>query len=141
MSPVSGHGGRRYPKQAVGTRPRMVLDGQDLGPAMSPSDVYVDLRHLLDLDDDEIIEAFRLGAAALVEAERGPGSALVMGIEDEAGAIEAALAVTRSRVTGWRRRARQMTWPELRVLLLGLRALIMGGRNDNGSGEPEPRDP
>lgn len=130
--PITGKGDDRYPMRPQAMRPRMIHDGIDLGTAMTPCDVYIELRALLFLEDDELIEAFRIGAADIMEADAGPGSALVLHVGNRDAVCHAALAVTRSRLVAWRRRAREMTWPELRVLMLGLRSVVR-----NQAGRPE----
>ncbi|MFE1598155.1 hypothetical protein [Methylobacterium sp. ID0610] len=118
MSREYGHGQRA-------ARPRMVVAGLDLGTAMVPADVYIEIKRLLELDDDKILAAFAAGADALAKGDAaGP---LVEDIDD-LDATSAALEVSRSRLKAWRKHARQMTWPELRVLLLGLRSIVLADR-------------
>ena len=89
--PRSDDGAPRYPKRPPPLPlARTILDGHDLGFAMRPADILVEVRRIMQLTDDEIL---------------------------------AARAVTRSRLRAWRQHARPMTWPELRILLLGLRGL------------------
>lgn len=119
----TGHGEDRYPTRRARALPPMVVDGADLGPAMAPQDLFVHLRQLLDLEDQEILDALQAGAGRM---EADPEGTLVeLSDADHALAIEQARAVTRSRVTAWRRRARHMTWLELRVLLLGLKDVLL----------------
>lgn len=119
----------RYPKHHPIPGPRMVVDGQDLGAAMLPNDVLIELRHAASLDHDEIIQALH-AAADRVEQDMAetPVSGMpvlgVLTVAERTAAVEAARAVTRSRVDAWRRRHRQMTWGELRMLLLGLRGTL-----------------
>lgn len=121
--PITGHGERRYPKRRAQALPRTIVDGKDLGPAMRPQDIFLWLRQLLCLEPAEVVEAMRLGAAAL-EARPEIASELAPG--DRELAVRQALEATPSRVDAWRRRAREMTWLELRVLLAGLREVEMG---------------
>jgi hypothetical protein len=86
---------------------------------MSPQDILIWLRVSCGLDDEEIVPALLAGADAL---ERSANPACPeLSDADRALAIAQARSVTNSRVTGWRRRHRQMTWLELRALFAGLR--------------------
>ena len=100
----------------------MTVDGVDLGRAMLPNDVYIILKRVADLDDDEMLEAFQAGIAhlAALPADAAPGERIGMTAAEAEAAIKAASEVTRSRLRAWRARARQMTWGELRVLIRGL---------------------
>ena len=115
--PSTGHGQRRYQHQAPEALPATIVGGADLGPAMRPRDVMARLRHALVLDDREVVDLIRLGAARLA----GDPQAMpeLDDAEREALLVQAA-EVTPSRVIAWRRRSREMTWHELRALLLGL---------------------
>lgn len=123
--PRQSSGDPRYGARSAERQAAMVVDGRDLGPPLKPQDLLVWLRRLHVLDDREVTEAMRLGAASdlaaiypeLTDAELGD-------------AVEAGEAVTPSRVVAWRKRHREMTWLELRVLLAGLRTLLdrEGGR-------------
>lgn len=111
----------RYPKRSPERQARMVTPaGVDLGPVLKPADIYIRLRQTLHLDDDELLEAFRRGGERL--AGRAQFPELTEAEED--AAIAAAAAVTRSRLDAWRRRGREMTWLELRALLIGLRETL-----------------
>ena len=121
----------RYPKHRPTLGPRMVIDGADLGAVMTPSDVLIELRLITELQDDEIIDAMAAGADRVErDMAKAPQSGMpalaVLPPEERLAVIEVARSVTRSRIAAWRRRHRQMTWPELRVLLLGLRGKLTG---------------
>lgn len=119
--PITGHGAARYPHRRPQALPRMSVGGVDLGPAMRPQDVFAALRRILALREPaEVVEIMRLGAQELRDA---PQRAVELDDTDRALAIEQAESVTSSRVDAWRRRAREMTWLELRVLLIGLAAI------------------
>lgn len=102
----------------------MSINGADIGPAMTPQDVFVHIRRLLDLDDEEILDALQVGAGRM-EGDR-ENTLVDLSDVDHALAIQQARTVTRARITAWRRRARHMTWLELRVLLLGLTDVVLG---------------
>ncbi|MGI8839711.1 MAG: hypothetical protein ACR2F8_02835 [Caulobacteraceae bacterium] len=112
-------GAARYPRRDFADREGA---GAELGESLLPADIYIEVRRLVDLTDGEIIDAFAAGAAALAE---GAGQGALVAVGDRSGAIEAAAAVTRSCLAAWRKRGRQMTWDELRVLLLGLRGIVL----------------
>lgn len=117
--PRQSSGGVRYAARSAERLPAMVVDGQDLGAPLKPQDLLVWLRQLHMLDDREVAEAMHLGAAADL-ARAYPGLT-----DDELGeAVAAGAAATASRAVAWRRRAREMTWLELRVLLVGVRELL-----------------
>lgn len=115
----------RYPKHRPSAGPPMVIDGVDLGRAMTPQDLLVWLRVACHLDDDEIVPAMLAGADRVERDMADPAAerpVLAELPEDERReAVRAAREVTRSRVDAWRRRHRHMTWGELRVLFVGLR--------------------
>ena len=122
----------RYPKHSPALGPRMVIDGADLGAAMTPNDVLIELRLITELQDDEIIDAMAAGADRVErdmteDPQSGMPALAALAPEERLAVIEVARSVTRSRIDAWRRRHRQMTWPELRVLLLGLRGKLTGG--------------
>ena len=94
---------------------------------MLPADLYIALRQLLDLTDDELLDGFAAGATRLLAGDASP--ALLAALDQPADAAAAAQAVTRARLQAWRKRGRQMTWPELRVLLLGLRDVVLPERD------------
>jgi hypothetical protein len=109
----------------------MVIDGADLGAVMTPSDVLIELRLITELQDDEIIDAMAAGADRVErdmteDPQSGMPALAALAPEERLAVIEVARSVTRSRIDAWRRRHRQMTWPELRVLLLGLRGKLTG---------------
>ena len=121
----------RYPKHSPALGPRMVIDGADLGAVMTPSDVLIELRLITELQDDEIIDAMAAGADRVErdmteDPQSGMPALAALAPEERLAVIEVARSVTRSRIDAWRRRHRQMTWPELRVLLLGLRGKLTG---------------
>jgi hypothetical protein len=105
----------------------MVIDGADLGAAMTPADVLIAIRQYLELENDEIIAAMRAGADR-VEADlltgAAPAALDMLGVDDRKALVAVARSVTPSRIDAWRRRHRQMTWPEIRILLLGLRLML-----------------
>ena len=115
----------RYPKHRPAAGPRMVVDGVDLGHAMTPQDVLVWMRVACDLDDDEIAAAMLAGADRVERDMHDPAAERPTLAElpepERREAVRAAREVTRSRVDAWRRRHRHMTWGELRVLFVGLR--------------------
>lgn len=115
--PRTGHGGRRYVKRLPERLPDMIVRGQNLGPALKPQDICIWLRVLLVLDDAELLEAF----AAALDADPDETFPELRQAEIDT-LIAAASDVSRSRIDAWRRRNREMTWLELRALLLGLRA-------------------
>jgi hypothetical protein len=107
----------------------MVIDGADLGAAMTPSDLFIELRLIASLESTEIIEAMHVGADRVESDMRGaPQSSRptlwMLTPAERTAAIDNARTVTGSRIDAWRRRHRQMTWPELRILLIGLRGVI-----------------
>ncbi len=114
--PTAGHGQRRYARHSPERLDGMVLRGADLGPPLKPQDMLIWLRLLMQLDDQEILDAF---AAVLAADPAATFPELLAGEVDEL--LAASAEVTRSRVDAWRRRNREMTWLELRALLLGLR--------------------
>ncbi|MEW5425089.1 hypothetical protein [Amorphus sp. 3PC139-8] len=118
MNPSTSHGERRYRKRGPRALPPMVVDGRDLGPAMTPGDVMIWLRQILELDEVAIVAAMYAGAARLAE---DPECLPDLDPSEIARTLEEAREVSRSRVDAWRKRARHMTWLELRVLLIGLR--------------------
>lgn len=115
--PSTGRGERRYAKRLPERLPDMIVRGQNLGPALKPQDIYIWLRVLLVLDDAELLEAF----AASLTADPNKTYPELHAAEIDA-MLAAASEVSRSRLDAWRRRNREMTWLELRALLLGLRA-------------------
>ena len=100
----------------------MVVDGKDLGPAMLPQDIYIWQRHVMALDDAEILAAFAVAVDHLQD-ESQPTPFAELHPDDLRDMIAQAKAVTRSRLEAWRRRNRQMTWLELRALYVGLREM------------------
>lgn len=116
----------RYPKHRPAAGSRMIVDGVDLGHAMTPQDVLIWLRVSCGLDDDEIVPALLAGADRVERDMADPTverPALAELPESERRqAVHLAREVTRSRVDAWRRRHRHMTWGELRLLFVGLRA-------------------
>jgi hypothetical protein len=126
--PRTGHGGARYSKRAPTIQPHMVIDGVDLGAAMTPADVLIDLRVAAEMDDADIVDAMLSGAdrveADLARGEDEPQVLRVLSVDDRMAAIAEVRGVTASRVMAWRKRNRQMTWAELRVLLVGLRGVL-----------------
>lgn len=111
----TSNGKPRYPH-----RPPSVMAGEagHLGPAMRPQDIFVLIRRASDLrDDHEVVEVLRLGAAAIHDQ---PSLVPDLSDADRDTAITQAGDATPSRVMAWRKRAREMTWLELRVLLIGL---------------------
>ena len=117
MSTQSHSGDRRYVKRQREAGPRMILpDGTDLGPAIKPQDLLVWVRQMLELEDREIAEAIAR-AAARDPSEIWPE----LSEEDQAQILVAAHEVTTSRVVAWRKRNREMSWHDMRALLVGLR--------------------
>lgn len=117
--PRTDDGAVRYPKRSPQRQPDMIVAGRNLGPALKPQDVFIWLKLLLELEPDEILEAFaRADAGRLAQAYPE--------LTDlEIGAmISGAAEVTPSRIDAWRRRNREMTWLELRTLLAGLRGSV-----------------
>lgn len=107
----------RYPKHHIERGTDMVVRGQNLGPALKPQDVFVWLKLLMGLDDEDVLAAF----AAVPGTD--PARTYPELTEAEIAAMLIAnTQVTRSRITAWRKRNREMTWLELRALFLGLRA-------------------
>lgn len=107
----------------------MVVDGADLGVAMTPTDLLIEIRLTAELRDDEIVEALTTGAARVEHdlshaSQSGTPALGLLSVDERLAAIEIARSATLSRVKTWRRRHRQMTWPELRILLLGLRGKL-----------------
>ena len=119
--PRSSDGTIRYPKTDALT-PRAA--SHDLGVPMSPADVFIALRQIAELEDDEMLQAFAAGADRIEAGDAPP--ALLAALGGIPHVVAQARAVTPSRLVAWRRRGREMTWPELRVLLLGLRDVILG---------------
>lgn len=124
--PSTGDGDRRYPKRREAPRAHAIVGGKDLGQPMRPSDIYIRLRRLLHLDDDELLAAFAAGVGC-VERDLGPDPArpdapALMELEpaERVAAAAEAREITRSRLDAWRKRHREMTWRELRVLFAGL---------------------
>lgn len=114
---------RRYRKRSPTAGPIQIVDGVDLGPSMRPQDIYILLRHTFELEDDEMLDAFA-AAADRVEADlSGDGERAMAELTDaqRERAMAEAREVSRSRLDAWRRRGREMSWLELRMLLLGLR--------------------
>ena len=72
----------------------------------------------LPLTNDEILDVMRVGAA--VVADR-PETLVDLEADQVQLAIDQAASVTAGRIEAWRRRAREMTWLELRVFFVGLR--------------------
>lgn len=129
--PRSSSGDRRYTTAPIVTG-REMLDpqGRPLGRAMWPHEVYNMVRHALELSTPEQIETMQLGAAKVLrDMQQQPTSGRVALAElDEPSrraAVETALEVTPSRVQAWKTRNRQMTWPELRVWLVGLKEMSL----------------
>ncbi len=115
----------RYPRQPQRPGPRMRVDGHDLGFAMLPNDLLIALRATAGLSTAEAVAAMVAGAedfARRWEAE-GPDWPVTAHLDaaDLRHAIAVARETTPSRIDAWRRRHRQMTWDELRILLHGLR--------------------
>lgn len=125
--PRDSRGELRYPSRPRNAGASQIsADGVDLGPPMLPQDVFLALRVSLALEDDEILDAFELGAARV---ERDPDRSLrELSTADRQAAIDAARQVTRSRLQAWRKRARHMTWLELRILFVGLREQLEESR-------------
>lgn len=109
-------GSDRYPR-----RDSLVNTG-NLGRAMLPAEVFVILKRELDLDDDDLLNAFARGVEILADLPEDANDRQRMGLRSDEtdDAIAAASEVTRSRLSAWRKHQRQMTWPELRVLCRGL---------------------
>jgi hypothetical protein len=106
----------RYVKRGRSPLPRTIIDGVDLGPGIKPQDLMAWLRRLLEMEDREIAEAVA-AAAACDPSEIWPELAE----EDQSAILIAAHEVTTSRVKAWRTRNREMSWHDLRALLVGLR--------------------
>lgn len=117
---TTGDGRPRYPKHRPTPGPPMVVDGKDLGPALLPQDIYIWQRHVMALDDAEILAAFAVAVDRLRD-DGQPTPFAELHPDDLREMIAQAKAVTRSRLEAWRRRNRQMTWLELRALYVGLR--------------------
>ena len=125
---TTNSGKDRYPGRRYAERDALPGDHPTLLRPMSPVDVYIEVKRLLQLDDDELLQAFAAGAAML--AESLADGHLVEELTNCEAAISAATEVTRSRLTAWRKRGREMTWDELRVFLLGARGLVLETRDD-----------
>lgn len=98
----------------------MRVGARNLGPPLTPQDILIWLRLLLQLDDDEILEAY-----AATGAEKLALAWSELSSEEIDAMMAEAAQVTRSRLTAWRRRHREMTWLELRALLVGLRSTTL----------------
>lgn len=127
-----GHGGPRYPKHRPRHGPETFdAAGASLGAAMFPADIFIVTRQLAGLDDKEAAAVMRLGALRVfdeLEADDGRRPSLAeIGEIEQRRAVEAAMEVTPARVVAWRRRHREMTWPELRIWLIGLKQTVLGG--------------
>ena len=132
--PIKSTGDPRYPKRPASAGERMIIDGIDLGPSMPPQEIYILLRRLMDLDNDEIITAFRIGRDR-VARDMGPNpvdaAVPALGYLSKADrdiALSQTADVSRSRLVAWRKRARDMTWLELRILLLGLHSVVLDNK-------------
>lgn len=100
----------------------MIVDGQDLGAAMTPSDILIELRIFLQVDDEDILEAMSAGADRVeADLDNPDGKLRLLSRDERVSAVAEARELTRSRLTAWRKRHREMTWPEMRILLIGLR--------------------
>lgn len=113
----------RYVNSPPGRVAPMTVGGTDLGPPIKPQDILIKLRVIEDLSDPEIVECFML---ALGQAEALAVIYPELTSAEIDAAIEAAAAVTPSRIKAWRTRNREMTWLELRMMLTGLRELVRG---------------
>ena len=97
---------------------------------MLPQESLLWLRVACGVNDDEIVAAMAGGADRVERDLDSPQDdvgfrpALAELPPDERrAAVRAARDVTASRLAAWRRRHRHMTWPELRILFVGLREL------------------
>lgn len=118
--PSTSDGRPRYARRRPAAGPRMVVDGQDLGPAILPQRLFVVLRRILKLrDDNDVLEIF---AEAVDRLEDGDRTMLFGGLSDADydTMIAQARDVSPSRFRAWREGHRHMTWWEMYALLLGL---------------------
>ena len=116
----STSGRPRYTKRLPAIGPRMVVDGKDLGPAILPQRLFVVLRKILKLpDDNDVLEIF---AEAVDRLEDGDRTMLFGGLSDADydTMIAQARDVSPSRFRAWREGHRHATWWEIYALLLGL---------------------
>jgi hypothetical protein len=93
---------------------------------MTPADIFILLRQISGLSDEEILEAVRIGASELQDSDsRGsyyPAYHDLPARERQA-IISNAMSITMTRLTAWRKRRRQVTWHDIHILLLGMRRL------------------
>ena len=117
--PRTNDGRPRYARRRPAAGPRMVVDGQDLGPAILPQRLFAALRRILELDDEHLLGAF---AAAAARIEDGDDTMLFGALSDDdfARIVSQAGDVSKSRLRAWRDSQRQMTWWEMYALLIGL---------------------
>jgi len=114
----------RYPHRPPKPLGPMIVDGRDLGHAMRPHDIFIRIRFLY--DDDETILAIFLAAVNRLEKDlavppedRTP-ALFELPLEERMRALEETREISMSRIKAWRKRAREMTWRELRMFFLGI---------------------
>jgi len=114
----TGHGEKRYPSRSPTPLNRHKIDGNDLGPILRPQDAYIWMRHIMEIEIEDVPEIMMAAASALAD---DPSIFAELSDNDIATAIEQASAVSKSRAVAWKKRAREMTWLELRMFFLGLK--------------------
>lgn len=114
----TGHGEPRYPRRKPDRLSTTTLDGVRLGPTLAPQETFIWVRRILRADDRELKEAFGLVAGMTDEEIAAAWPEITPGERREMRTASAEVGA--GRLQAWRTRNRQMTWLELRALLLGL---------------------
>lgn len=115
----------RHVPRAPATGPNIRLRGRDIGRMMAPAEIARAICQMEGLDDADVCDIVIAGAQCLAAAgpvERdGLGPCAALSPDERYDALTAVADMSASRAQAWRRRGREMTWPELRIFLLGLR--------------------
>ena len=95
---------------------------------MTPTDIFILLRQISGLSDEEILEAVQptTGKSELQDSDsRGSYYPAYHDLpaRERREIISKAMSITMTRLTAWRKRRRQVTWHDLHILLLGMRRL------------------
>jgi hypothetical protein len=119
-------GEKRYPPRDLSTGQAVRVHGKAAGRMMTPAEVMMAIRAAELLNDADIRDIMIAGAQRLAAADPatrdGLGPCAILEPDERYEALAAVADMSVSRAIAWRKRNREMTWPELRVFLLGLRS-------------------